>query len=304
MEKPLVTLCIFAYKAEEFIEETIKGAFSQTYDNLEIIISDDNSPDNTFDVIERVVSDYNGPHKVIINKNEKNLGIVAHITKLIHMASGQYIATNPGDDVSTPNRISDTVNYFQNDEIQMVTFSRTDIDEHSVRVGDNIADNDKLYSLNKEYISTNSFMVGGTGVAFRADIFKTFGDLNDDAQTEDSSIRLRALLLGYIVYSKKVGVLYRIHGNNISIGDNQFRLKTDLIAKQYTDDIYKAFNNGVIDGRLKSVLVDKVLYYSIIRKLSEKLAKSNSFVSSFIYKIRKINCHVLYKCKISIELWK
>ena len=37
-EKPLVTMCIFAYNAEKYIAETIRGALNQTYDNLEIIM--------------------------------------------------------------------------------------------------------------------------------------------------------------------------------------------------------------------------------------------------------------------------
>ncbi len=44
---PLATIVVWAYKQEDFIEQAIKGAFAQTYTPLEIILSDDNSPDQT-----------------------------------------------------------------------------------------------------------------------------------------------------------------------------------------------------------------------------------------------------------------
>ena len=51
-EQPLATLFIAFYNQEDFVEDAVKGALSQTYENLEIILSDDCSTDKTFDEIK------------------------------------------------------------------------------------------------------------------------------------------------------------------------------------------------------------------------------------------------------------
>ena len=56
--KPLVSLVIAFYNQENFVEDAVKGALSQTYDNLEIILSDDCSTDKTFEVIRKCTRDY------------------------------------------------------------------------------------------------------------------------------------------------------------------------------------------------------------------------------------------------------
>ena len=74
-EYPLYSLVIQAYKQEKYIRQTLKGAFDQTYPNLEIIVCDDASPDHTWEIIEEEVRNYKGPHKIILHKNAENLGI-------------------------------------------------------------------------------------------------------------------------------------------------------------------------------------------------------------------------------------
>ena len=49
---PLVSFGIITYNQEQFILDTLKGAVSQEYDNMEIIVSDDNSTDKTFEIVE------------------------------------------------------------------------------------------------------------------------------------------------------------------------------------------------------------------------------------------------------------
>ena len=51
---PLVSFGIITYNQEQFILDTLKGAVSQEYDNMEIIVSDDNSTDKTFEIVEKL----------------------------------------------------------------------------------------------------------------------------------------------------------------------------------------------------------------------------------------------------------
>ncbi|RYZ44719.1 MAG: glycosyltransferase family 2 protein, partial [Sphingobacteriales bacterium] len=95
-EQPLlVTFALVAYKQEQFIAEAVRGALSQTYSPLEIIISDDCSPDRTFEIIQQEAASYTGPHTIRLNRNERNIGLSAHINQVMTMITGQLVERLP-----------------------------------------------------------------------------------------------------------------------------------------------------------------------------------------------------------------
>ena len=107
---PLVSFIVLSYNQEKYIEQAILSAFSQTYECLEIILTDDCSTDKTFDVMTRMNVEYNGDHKIIINQNQQNLGIGGHLNRAMELAKGEFIVINAGDDISIPERTSEMIN--------------------------------------------------------------------------------------------------------------------------------------------------------------------------------------------------
>jgi len=103
-ERPLVTFALFAYNQEKYIREAVEGAFSQTYEPLEIILSDDCSSDRTFEIMQEMAAEYKGPHKIVLNRNSKNLGTIDHLLSVAHKARGELLIVAAGDDVSLPAR--------------------------------------------------------------------------------------------------------------------------------------------------------------------------------------------------------
>jgi len=103
---PLVSLIMLAYRQEALVGDALRGALAQDYPNLEIVASDDCSPDGTFDEMRRVADAYSGPHKVIVNRTERNLGIFPHLYEAIALSGGGLIVGAAGDDVSYPHRVS------------------------------------------------------------------------------------------------------------------------------------------------------------------------------------------------------
>ena len=101
-ERPLVSFFVTAYRQEQFVRAAIEGAFAQTWQPLEILLSDDCSPDGTLRVMQEMAAAYTGPHKVILNRNPKNLGIVPHVDRIMELTSGELMVQNAGDDVSVP----------------------------------------------------------------------------------------------------------------------------------------------------------------------------------------------------------
>ena len=92
--KPLVSVCIPAYNNAAYIKETIDSILSQTYENLELVICDDNSKDNTAKVIEGIKDE-----RIKFYKNEKNLGMSGNWNHCLSKCSGEFIKLICADDM-------------------------------------------------------------------------------------------------------------------------------------------------------------------------------------------------------------
>jgi glycosyltransferase involved in cell wall biosynthesis len=104
-ERPLVTFAVFAYNQEQYIREAIEGAFAQTYEPLEIILSDDCSADRTFEIMQEMAAGYEGPHKVRVRRTRRNGGTFNHILEVVDESDGALLVVGAGDDVSYPCRV-------------------------------------------------------------------------------------------------------------------------------------------------------------------------------------------------------
>jgi glycosyltransferase involved in cell wall biosynthesis len=89
-----VSVQIPTYNQEKFIKKTIECALMQDYPDLEIVVLDDCSPDNTFEEAKKLESD-----KVKVYRNEKNLGRAHNYHKLLYeLVSGDFVVNLDGDD--------------------------------------------------------------------------------------------------------------------------------------------------------------------------------------------------------------
>lgn len=231
MDKPLITFYISTYKHERFIRDAIEGALSQTYSPLEIIISDDCSPDRTFEIAQETVAEYNGVHEIRLNRNEKNLSPSGNNNKINEMAHGELIVASQGDDISLPGRVERVYQvYLKSRRQAMAMFSsRIVIDENGNRLGLSErsfgpSSNDLDYLLR-----SNCGGFFGCSSVFHKDVFQVFGPMAKDIVQSDRVIPFRAALLGTLHYIQEPLVLYRRHDGNITRPPNDLTSKR-LIA--------------------------------------------------------------------------
>lgn len=115
---PLVSICIGVYNREQFLEKNLKSILSQTYSNLEIIISDNASTDRSVEIINSILSSATIPHEVYVQ--EKNLGPDENYRFLANKAKGEFIALFHSDDVYSPTIIEESINLFMNNSNENV----------------------------------------------------------------------------------------------------------------------------------------------------------------------------------------
>lgn len=251
-DKPLVSFLIVFYNQENFAKEAIEGALSQDYENLEIILSDDGSKDNTIQEIQKAVKDYKGPHKIIINKNDPNLGISKHFNKLIYeLSHGDYIVFAGGDDVSHPSRVSNSVSFLENHpNVQSVTYQSEQCDVNMQRLDSklNFCISPNLYSIYsmQDYCNFSDFIIhSGDSRTLRRSVADFFPPLSD-AHEEDLEFFVRSFLLG------QVGMIYlpmvkrRNHTDNTCHKPKPLQKRIDQHNQMLKDAMY-AYEKGVID---------------------------------------------------------
>ena len=91
---PFFSIVIPTYNRGNLLRRAINSFLDQKFQNFEIIISDNNSIDNTKEIVESF-----NDKKIIYSKNNENIGFVLNVEKAILMASGKYIITHGDDDV-------------------------------------------------------------------------------------------------------------------------------------------------------------------------------------------------------------
>lgn len=242
--KPLISYVVTTYNIEKYVEESVKCAFAQTYSPLEIVLSDDCSTDQTFEIMKKMAAEYTGPHKIVLNRNEKNLGITQHMNKAyLELPSGEIIVAAHGDDISLPERVAKSYEYFlQNPDVTALSFSIDAFDN----MGRILKNHSAIVSEPHSYSFQSGGNIPAPSRAFYKSVMETFGPLNSDCPTEDELISFRALLLGKNMFFPEHLVKYRKHSGSCSNPENFERFPLDKILKQQNDDMAKAVQMGLI----------------------------------------------------------
>ena len=211
--RPLVTQFLYGYRQERTIRAAIEGVLAQTYQPLEIVLSDDCSPDGTFAVMEEMAAAYRGPHRIVLNRNPRNLRIAGHVERIMEIASGAFIVESAGDDISLPTRTERLVEAWlaSGRRVHAVHSEKQDIDADGTLLpfaprADILADVAPLAMLRRKHV-----LIGATLGWSRA-AYARFGPISDVAAFHDYPLALRALLLGGVAYVPEPLVLYRTGG--------------------------------------------------------------------------------------------
>lgn len=125
MNRPLVSIGMPVYNGEKYLREAIDSLFAQTYQNFEIIVSDDGSTDSTLDIFRSYNDD-----RIKILENSKRFGMVKNYEHLTKNISGEFFFYADQDDVWLPTFIEDCLREFEgNDQLSSVCVKTESISE-------------------------------------------------------------------------------------------------------------------------------------------------------------------------------
>ena len=213
-----VTIGIPTYNQASFIAEAVRSALAQTYKNIEVIVADDCSTDNTATILEPYLSD----KRFIYSKNGKNLGRTGNYQHLLYnLASGDWFINMDGDDYFTdPEFISDAVKMIKQNN-------------HAVAVIADCLVLDEQNGKRNLYSSQYSHEQLVDGIRFLKDIQLQKAQTthlttlynrekaidihfyNSNIMSSDFESLYRLVLHGSVIYLKKTIGVWRHHGNNL-----------------------------------------------------------------------------------------
>lgn len=111
-KKPLVTVCVFTFNSSSTIVETLNSVYNQSYHNIELIISDDCSKDDTIEICKEWLNEksarFSNTQLITV---EENTGTNANVNRGYHAAKGEWVKPFSGDDILKVNAIEKLVNY-------------------------------------------------------------------------------------------------------------------------------------------------------------------------------------------------
>jgi glycosyltransferase involved in cell wall biosynthesis len=211
-ERPLVSVLLIAYNQERLVADAVGSVLAQTYAPLEILVSDDCSQDRTFEVMRQTVESYTGPHRVVLNRNVRNEGISAHLTKLARMSRGELLVVAAGDDISVPERCSRIVEFWleHDREPDLIASDLIEIDSHGERHAQLSPTDLGTYRSFEDWLALRPHVVGAAH-AWSRRLFDRFGDMLPGAMAEDQIMTFRAIMSGGALSMREPLVLYR-HG--------------------------------------------------------------------------------------------
>lgn len=251
----LVSICIPVYNSENTIKATLESALAQSYSNIEIIVVDNCSTDNTWQIINSF-SDL----RIKKYKNDMNIGMAGNWNKCLLYATGVYVHFLCGDDIITHDCIEKKVILADSaDDISLV-FSASEIINESDKVvltrqqfkKDCVLDGKKLA---KKSFNTKNIYGEPSNVLFKRRFVGKLGVFNVNLfYTLDWEMWLRLSMVGKVGFVCKPLMKYRISKSNGT---------SSLTAKKILDDdvlfIDALKKNGTLELNNISVLYHRFI---------------------------------------------
>jgi glycosyltransferase involved in cell wall biosynthesis len=265
-----VSLYIFAYNQEKTVEAACYAALAQTYTPLEVIFSDDCSSDNTFHLMDTIAKGYKGPHKIILNRNERNLGVIGHVNRAFEIAHGELLIGAAGDDVSVPERTRTIVEAYEASgrSALLIHSSVIMINQKGEEIGiwrpPIVIENPTMPEIAMSF----KLYIGATG-AWSRKIYEKFGPINYDKTYEDLVLGFRALIEDKIYYLDEPLVRYSC-GGGLSSGSRAEKRETHANRLKRYNFVYATYCQRLNDldcagfqdgGVVRATLEDKVAEY-------------------------------------------
>jgi alpha-1,3-rhamnosyltransferase len=249
---PLVSIVVLTYNSAKFVTETLESIKRQTYRNLELIISDDSSTDNTVEVCRKWVQDNtDNSFRAKVLTVHQNTGVSANCNRGLAIANGDWIKFIAGDDTLVIDCIEKYVDYISSSKdnvssvyANMNVFNSSFTDENFIQAtnySDSIFNRNNITAQQQFNLLLRYVYFGGPSIFLKKEMLININGFDEEMPYDDWPLFLRITGNGNkIFYLNKITVNYRIHNSsscNYGVSNNllfnSFYTKDKIVYKKY-----------------------------------------------------------------------
>ena len=234
---PLVSVICLSYNHEAYVVEALNSVINQTYPNLELLIADDCSDDNSIGVIKDWVKNHPEVH---FSTNEKNLGNTKTFNQLAKIAKGEFIIDLAADDLLVPNCIEKQVTTFQNSKYKnlgIVYGNLIEIDKNGNFLNNYYKEEDRPESgdIYKMVIGRTTKICSVSSM-IKKSVLEKLGYYDEDLAYEDLDLWIRTSRDFEFEYIPEILAKKRIVSDSLS---SHFLIKNNARAKKLNESTLK-----------------------------------------------------------------
>jgi glycosyltransferase involved in cell wall biosynthesis len=202
---PRVSVCIPAFNAAAYLRPALESVLMQDYRDVEIIVVDNHSTDNTVALVEEFIA--RGDARIRLHRNDSNIGMVGNLNRCMELSRGAYIKFLMADDLLRPGCLSRMASALDaHPAVTLVACGRAIVDENGLPTGTTRAfDADRLLTGAQAIVDClygSNFIGEPTAVMFRRkDLDGLGGGFRADLpQLLDMDLWFRLLEKGDLLY--------------------------------------------------------------------------------------------------------
>jgi len=264
---PLVSVVVPCYNHEKYVEETIESIVNQTYKNIEFIVIDDGSKDNSVKIIQELADKYNF---TFIHRSNK--GLSATLNEGIKLSKGKYYCACASDDKFILDKVEKQVKFMESNSNYVLSYGNI------IKFDDNGKEEKTKVIRAKsgfifEEIIMGNIILPAVTVMLRTDIVKELGGYDEKLWIEDWDMWLRVSDKYQVGYIDEFLAYYRQHDTNISKQTIKMYKSQKIILNKWKEK--KHFGKYLANKKLK--------WFRYLAANHKSEAKKYIFPTSFNY---------------------
>jgi glycosyltransferase involved in cell wall biosynthesis len=222
VSNPLVSIIVPLYNHAHYIITTLESFAVEGHPNLEVVIIDDGSTDDSFTVAQTWLAQHPNAFSNVILERQENAGITKTLNRLVARANGEFITMVASDDLMLPGGIQARIAALERRPDWLAVFGdATVIDDQGIQTASSALK--KINTANLKALESDQFRtqelilrwsVPGPVLLYRRQTIETIGAYDETGFIEDRDFYLRLLAQNALGFINQAVATYRIHARN------------------------------------------------------------------------------------------